>query len=153
MPRSHFWALRFEGSAPELRLLSQQGRLGFEYARTLALNAAERRHAGLRGGLVPGLVTVAQLAQRDETSPIDVNKKIKQARIDLFGKDLCDSAIYRRLRLRDDLRSRRCAEPRCDSPISLQASTARRYCDPHRTGSARARRLRLNRAQAHAGSS
>jgi hypothetical protein len=147
MPRSHFWALRFEGSAPELRLLSQQGRLGFEYARTLALNAAERRHAGLRGGLVPELITVAQLAQRDHTSPIDVNKKIKQARIDLFGKDLCDSAIYRRLRLREEFRGRRCAEPGCDLLLPWQASASRRYCDPHRTGAARAHRLRQSRAK------
>lgn len=146
MPRSHFWALRFEGSAPELRLLSRQGRLGFEYARTLALNAAERRHAGLRGGLVPGLVTVAQLAERDQTSPVDVHKKIKQARIDLFGKDLCDSAIYRRLRLRQEFLSRRCVEPGCNVPLPLQASASRRYCDAHRTGAARAHRLRRSRA-------
>jgi hypothetical protein len=146
MPRSPFWALRFEGGAPELRQLSREGRLGFEYARTLALNAAVRRHAGLRGGLVPERITVADLAQRDETSPIDVNRKIKQARIDLFGNDLCDSAIYRRLRLREQLRSRTCAEPHCETPISLQASSARRHCDEHRTGAARARRLRQKRA-------
>jgi len=144
MPRSYFWARRFEGSAPELRQLSPQGRLGFEYAGTLALNAAERRHAGLRGGLVPELTTVAQLAQRDETSPIDVYAKIKQARIDLFGKDLCDSAIYRRLRLRGERRGLRCAEPGCETPLSPQASAARRYCDPHRSGTARARRHRRN---------
>lgn len=142
MLRSYFWARRFEGSAPELRQLTREGRLGFEYARTFALNAAERRHAGLRGGLVPDLITVADLAQRDETSPIAVYKKIKQARIDLFGKDLSDSAIYRRLRLRDERCSRHCAEPGCETPLSSQASAARRYCDPHRNGAGRARRHR-----------
>lgn len=142
MARSYFWALRFEGSSPELRRLSKEGRDGFEYARSLALNAAERRHAGIHGDPMPRRLKVTELAQRDFTSAVGVNTKIKRARIELFGKDLSDSGMYHRLRCRDQLRNRRCAEPDCDTPIDPQASAARHYCDQHQTGAARARRYR-----------
>jgi hypothetical protein len=122
--------------------LSKEGRDGFEYARSLALNAAERRHAGIHAGPIPNRLKVAELAERDFTSAGAVNTKIKQARIELFGTDLSDSGMYHRLRRRDQLRNRRCAEPDCDTPIHPQASASRRYCDHHRTGAARTRRNR-----------
>ena len=142
MARSYAWSLRFESGAPEPRGLSREGRDGYEYARSLARNSGERRHAGLRGGLVPVRLTVNELAQRDGTSPVAVHRKIKQARIELFGKDLSEAAIYRRLRWRERHRGRTCAEPDCETPLPLQASAARNYCDTHRDGAARARRHR-----------
>jgi hypothetical protein len=142
LARSHFWARRFDGRSPELRRLSKEGRDGFEYARALALNAAERRQAGIHGGPMPIRLRVTELAERDFTSAVAVNRKIKRARIELFGTDLSDSAMYHRLRRRDQLRNRQCAAADCNTPIHPQASAARRYCDHHRTGAARARRHR-----------
>jgi hypothetical protein len=142
LARSHFWARRFDGRSPELRDLSKEGRDGFEYARALALSALERRHAGIHGGPMPERLRASDLAERDFTSAAAVNTKIKQARIELFGRDLSESGMYHRLRRRDQLRKRHCAEPDCDTLLDPQASASRRYCDHHRTGAARARRHR-----------
>lgn len=128
-----------------MRALSWQGREGFEYARALARSARHRSEAARAGEQVPERLTVAELAERDSVSPITVHSKIKQARIELFGKDLSDRAIAYRLRLRRDrpeLRQRTCAEPSCPNTLPPQASAGRRYCSTHRTPAARVRRHR-----------
>jgi hypothetical protein len=140
--RRHSWTLRFETGAPELRRLSKRAREGFEYARELARNSQERRHAGLRGGFVPELLSVAELAARDGNWPPDVSKKIKEARVEIFGRDLGERAIFDRIRRREELRDRRCKEPGCEATLPGLVSAARGYCDEHHTGAARARRSR-----------
>ena len=145
MARRYSWALHFPAGSPELGGLSKDAREGYEYARALARNAHERRQAPLARQLVPARLTVAELAERDYTSPIAVHSKIKQARIELFGKDLSDRAIAYRLRLRKErpeLRHRTCAEPDCPNALPPEASAARRYCNRHRTPKARTRRHR-----------
>ena len=151
MARRYSWALHFPAGSPELRGLSNDAREGFEYARALARNAHERRQAPLARQPVPARLTVAEMAERDYTSPITVHSKIKQARIELFGKNLSDRAIAYRLRLRKERpepRHRTCAEPDCSTALRPQSSAARRYCDEHRTAAAR---LRRHRARTRAG--
>lgn len=145
MARRYSWALHFPPGSPELHGLPKEGREGFEYARALARNAIERRQAPLARQPVPDRLTVNELAGRDYTSPIAVHSKIKQARIELFGKNLSDRAIRYRLRLRKErpeLRQRTCAEPDCPNTLPMQASAGCRYCNQHRTPKARARRHR-----------
>jgi|ERR671925_754215 hypothetical protein len=145
MARRYSWALHFPPGSPELRGLSKDAREGYEYARALARNALERRQAPLARQLVPARLTVAELAERDYTSPITVHSKIKQARIELFGKDLSDRAIAYRLQRRrqqPELRHRTCAEPGCPNALPPQASAGRRYCFTHRGPAARIRRHR-----------
>jgi hypothetical protein len=145
MARRYSWALHFPLGAPEVQRLSKEGREGFEYARSLARNAHERRQAPLARQPIPGRLSVAELAERDYASPIAVHSKIKQARIELFGKDLSDRAITYRLRLRQErpeLRQRVCAEPGCTNTLPPQVSASRRYCATHRNTAARVRRHR-----------
>jgi hypothetical protein len=145
MARRYSWALHFPPGSPELHGLSKDAREGYEYARALARNALERRQAPLARQLVPARLTVAELAERDYTSPIAVHSKIKQARIELFGKDLSDRAIayrFQRRRQQPELRHRLCAEAGCAHTLPQQASAGRRYCNQHRTPKARARRHR-----------
>lgn len=145
MARRYSWALHLPSGSPELRGLSRDGWEGFEYARALARNALERREAPLARQPVPARLTVNELAERDYTSPIAVHSKIKQARIELFGKDLSDRAIAHRLQRRrqqPELRHRPCAEAGCPNILPPQASAARNYCDTHRSPGARIRRHR-----------
>jgi hypothetical protein len=149
MARRYSWALHFPPGSPELRGLSKDGREGYEYARSLARNASERRQAPLARQPVPARLTVNELAERDYTSPIAVHSKIKRARIEVFGKDLSDRAIAYRLqrrRQRPELRHRPCAHPGCSNTVPPQASAARRYCTTHRSTAARVRRHRNGNA-------
>jgi hypothetical protein len=89
---------------------------------------------------------VADLAAEDDVSPVLVYTRMKQARVELFGRDLSDSAIYYRLRRRKTLaRMRHCAEPTCERELPPQATARRRYCDEHVKPAARVRRHRDRR--------
>jgi hypothetical protein len=142
--RSHFWAFHFKRSDPEVRALSQQAMDGFEYATSLARNALDRRTAVLRKDLVPARLTSAELAGYG-ISPIAVNRAIQQARIELFGQDLSDSAIAYRLAKRRE-RPAACTEPACPNSIPRLAHARQRYCKEH--GSVRARVARHRRIRA-----
>jgi hypothetical protein len=137
--RRYSWALSFTRADPEIKNLSRQAHDGWEYARALARNARERSEAGLRGEIVPARLTASQLAG-EGMSQFDVQAALKQARVELFGKDLSNSAIA--YRLQRGRIPRVCAEPGCQHALSSLAHARRRYCDQHRTGAARARRHR-----------
>lgn len=142
-PRRHSWSLRFRLNDPEVLALSREARDGLEYAQSLARNARARSLAGFHGELLPERVTPAELGAPWD-GPIQVYTKIKQARIELFGKDLSDSGIYYRLKQRPERLGRVCAEPGCKTPIPPQAHGRTRYCQEHKTGAARTRRHRRN---------
>jgi hypothetical protein len=141
-PRRYSWTLQLKNGDPWLRWLSREGREGFEYARRLARNAKERRRAALGSDVLPELLTVAGIALDEQIATVTVLARIKQARIDLFGKNLSDSAIDYQLRTRREIGPRECAEPTCRAPLPPHLSRARRYCDLHRTTLARVRRHR-----------
>ena len=141
--RRYGWSLALKRSDPQVPRLSAQARRGFAYAQTLARAADARREAMLAGQrLLPEPLSVAQLAADEETSPAAINRAIKAARVELFGRDLSDSAIYYRLRTRQDREPRFCAEPGCSQQVPT--STHRRYCVRHGSGAARVRRHRRN---------
>jgi hypothetical protein len=139
---SYSWALRL--SEREIRQLSGEGRRGVHYAAELALNASERSRAALdHDEVLPNRLTPADLAEVWE-SPVKINSAIKQARVELFGRDLSRSAIAYRLQHRRH--DRRCAEPGCEHEIDPLAHGNTRYCDMHASGKARATRHRRTRS-------
>ena len=94
-------------------------------------------------------LTVAQMAREDRLSRAAVYRRMRLARIELFGTDLSDSACYYRLRRdreRGDPALRPCAEPGCKRPLPSGATTRRRYCAFHAASHARVRRYRERRA-------
>jgi hypothetical protein len=147
-PRRYFWALHFHPGDPELRALSEKGRRGLGYATELAEAARARALSALEQEVATAPLRLEELAERDYRSPIELRSEIKQARIELFGRDLTDSAISYRLKKRRDRGERRCAEPDCRRKIPALANGRCRYCDLHGTGAARVRRHRNARAQA-----
>ena len=146
--RRYGWALLIPADDPRLQRLSGAARSGLLYLRELAEDAAERRLLALEGAREAPL-TPADLARRDWLSVVEVNRCIRQARLELFGKDLSDAAIYYRLR-RDRERgqpaSRPCAEEGCARPLPRQATARRRYCAFHGASHARVARHRRRRA-------
>jgi hypothetical protein len=140
-PRSYFWARRFAPGDRELGSLSADAREGLSYARELAEHALERRRSAL-SGLPLAPLTVADLAGDNGYWKIKIQRQIKQARIELFGADLSDSAIFYRLMKRDERGSRSCAEPGCPRIIPALANGRRRYCPEHGSPAARVRRHR-----------
>jgi hypothetical protein len=146
-PRRYGWSLAIPYGDPRLRSLSPTARFGLECARRLALSARERRQEALFDPMLPERLTVAEIAREEETSPSEIHRQIKQARIEIFGKDLSDSAIYTRLR-RPVGEGRTCAEAGCTSGLPLHSSRARRYCLEHSHEAARVRRHRRGRTNA-----
>ena len=146
-PRSYAWALRIGPADPEYPLLSAEGRRGLAYARRLAEDARMRRLACLEDGVSPMPLTIAALGELDETSPVRINSLIKQARIELCGKNLSDAAVRYRIRTRATRRNRCCQENGCTQRLPATASASRRYCDQHRSSTARVARHRRRRAQ------
>lgn len=142
--RSYSWALAF-WAEEEVRALSEQAREGLEFAQSLAKHARLRSAAALAGDVTPEPLTAADLAE-GWTNPIYVHSAIKQARLELFGKQLSNSAIAYRLRRRRQRGPRRCAEPECASTIPRGAHGSRRYCSGHAAGRARVARHRRRRS-------
>lgn len=144
-PRRHAWALHFANSDSEVLALSRPARDGWEYARRLARNAGERRKEALLGD-PPYRLTVAVVARETPwETPISINAKIKQARVELFGRDLSDRGMRHRLRKREEIRSReqrQCEMEGCRNPLPLAATARRRYCNEHLAVAARVRRHR-----------
>ena len=147
-PRRYSWSLHFSVASPDVLRLSRQARQGHTYAQILAESALERSRAALRGHPHEPL-TVAKIAEEDDLSPVAVHSLIKQARVELFGRDLSDSAIYYRLRGRELTRQERlCAQPLCSNQLPRHATARRRYCDVHVTPGARVRRHRAKAGHA-----
>ena len=146
--RRYAWALQFTSTSDEVRQLSREAREGLGYAQLLAENARERSAEALRG-IPPEPLSVNALAADDYVSPVFVHTRIKQARIELFGRDLSDSAIYYRLRRSRVLPpTRYCDEVGCARRLPPSASARRRFCDEHVDSTARVRRHRQHRRAA-----
>jgi hypothetical protein len=140
--RRYSWSLRLKAGDAWLRWLTREGWEGLEYARRLARNADARRRVALSEDVTPELLTVEKLAKDEGIAAVTVYERIKQARIDLFGKNLSDSAIDYQLRTRPQLGQRACAEQTCGAPLPPYLSAARDYCELHHPSLARVRRLR-----------
>jgi hypothetical protein len=142
--RRYGWSLQLAEQDPRVQALSSWANMGLRFARELAEDAAERSLGALRGDL-PERLTAQHIAREHRLSPFEVYDMLRRARIELFGKDLSDSAIYYRLR-RDREHGipteRPCAEPGCPRPLPAGASRRRRYCDFHLAPHARVRRYR-----------
>ena len=136
--RSYSWALAFAPGDPELARLSPDARTGLAYARELALNARERSLTALEPMGAIARLGIAEIA----LSPVKAHAQIKQARIELFGDDLSNSAIAYRLKKRRERGLRACAEPGCEGTIPALANGRRRYCELHASAAARVRRHR-----------
>jgi len=138
------WALRIPSDNPRRRRLSFDASTGLDYLVELAENAAERRRLA-PSGRAPERLTIATMAHEDRRSRSEIYRLMKQARIELFGKDLSDSAIYHRLR-RDREHgapaARPCADDGCRRPLPARATARRRYCDFHLAPHARTARHR-----------
>jgi hypothetical protein len=100
--RRYFWALHFAAGDPELAGLSAEAREGLAYATELAEDARERSRLALEHGAGPATapLTATELAWRHCLPLVEVRRRIKLARVELFGRDLSDSAISYRLRKR-----------------------------------------------------
>ncbi len=129
--------LEFRRRDPEVRALSVRGQTGLFYASEFALNAKDRLDAMLNGQELPERLEAGELG-----SAFEVYAAIKQARIELFGKDLSDSAIAYRMQKRREREQRVCAEASCSRLLPRVAHGNKRYCDEHGAGSGRARRHR-----------
>jgi len=91
---------------------------------------------------MPDKLTVAILAAEEGTSPARIHRLIRHAVIEIFGKDLSQSAIYYRLSQLQARRDRTCTEPDCDEPIAPQEPISRLYCHHHSQGRKRTARCR-----------
>lgn len=138
------WALKIPRNDPRRRRLSLDASTGLSYLEDLAENATERRRLA-PSGRAPERLTVATMAHEDRCSRSEIYGLMKQARIELFGKELSDSAIYHRLR-RDREHgapaARPCAHPGCPRPLPAHATARRRYCAFHLAPHARTARHR-----------
>jgi hypothetical protein len=143
--RSYAWALAFSRHDEEVQALSPQAREGLDWATSLAHDARLRSAAALAGEAYEPL-TVAELAA-PWNSPIEVHTAIKQARIELFGKDLSKSAMAYRLKKRREREPRTCAELACSMAVPRLAHGGQRYCRNHGAGRARIQRYRRRAKQ------
>jgi hypothetical protein len=112
-----------------------------EWAAALGRDARDRSLAALDGDVARQPLTVAELAE-PWGSRVEIHTAIKQARIELFGKDLSNSAIAYRMKECRARTPRSCTEPGCEKPIPLLAHGRRRFCPEHGSGRARVARHR-----------
>jgi hypothetical protein len=136
--RKYGWALAIP--ATEIRRLSSPAQLGLYAAQELAQNAEERRLHGLFNP--PARLTLTQVATDLGSSGVEINNGLKQARLELFGKNLSDSAAYNRINQHRQLGNRTCAHNDCTTPLPRYAHASRRYCSWHSRNHARAERHR-----------
>jgi hypothetical protein len=127
--KSYAWALHAHIS-PRRGRLSDQASAGLEYAELLAEDARTRSQDALRGNYhdtMPPL-TLAELAERDGIAVATVERRIRQARHELFGT-LSDSGIYYRLRRKKmEHMTRICEAPDCSQKLPPRSTARRRYC-------------------------
>jgi hypothetical protein len=125
---------------PRYNQLSELAREGVVYAAEIAAVAEVRRRDGLHQP--PPRLTMKEVGRRYFTDPQQVSRAIKQARTELFGRNLSDSAIDYRRRHQHTTNNRTCQHPNCRTPLPDSAPPHRRYCDPHATQNARVKRHR-----------
>ena len=146
-PARYGWALLLRRDQRRRERLSWAGREGLSYIEELAEDARERRELALRGKKRAPR-TVAQMAREEGISRASVYRYMRIARIELFGRELSDSACYyrvRRDRERGHPETRPCAEPDCPRPLPRGATARRRFCAFHGASHARVRRYRERR--------
>jgi RNase P/RNase MRP subunit POP5 len=147
-PARYGWALKIPSDDPRRRRLSPDASTGLSYLEDSAENAAERRRLA-PSGRAPKRLTVATMAREDRCSRSEIYRLMRQARIELFGKELSDSAIYHRLRRDRDHgapAARPCAHDGCPRALPARATARRRYCDFHLAPHARTARHRDRRS-------
>jgi hypothetical protein len=145
-PLRYGWALKFDTHSPEYADLSLGACLGLRYAQQIAEDARERSTQAItEHHKMMERTTPKNIAEDNDVSPVEINQRIKQARIELFGKDLSESAIYYRLKHLEIHRNRTCAEPNCSHPIHPQEPISRLYCPQHSSPRERTRRHRQQR--------
>jgi hypothetical protein len=128
---------------PEAKALSREGREGIYYAEKLALNARQRSRGAFWG---LARLTINQLARDQQVSPNTIRGRIRQAQLELFGRELSRSGIHYRLQRRKQFGDHRpCAERGCATTLPLAAPAHRHYCDEHRAPAARVARHRRRR--------
>jgi hypothetical protein len=145
-PRTYGWTLKI--SRRELSALSEPARYGLLCGQQLARNAKRRSLEALDGQPPPKLTSQA-IAAEDGTSPPRIYTALKQARIELFGKNLSDSATYNRVRQHEKLGTRHCNEPGCTTQLPPYAHASLRYCTWHGSNHARTSRHRRNQNGNH----
>jgi hypothetical protein len=139
--RKYGWARAIP--ATQIRRLSSPAQLGLYAAQELAQNVEERRLHGLLNP--PARRTLTQVATDLGSSAVEINNGLKQARLELFGKNLSDSAAYNRINQHRRLGNRTCAHNDCSTPLPRYAHANRRYCNTHATPAQRVKRHRENR--------
>jgi hypothetical protein len=139
--RKYGWARAIP--ATQIRRLSSPAQLGLYAAQELAQNVEERRLHGLLNP--PARRTLTQVATDLGSSAVEINNGLKQARLELFGKNLSDSAAYNRINQHRRLGNRTCAHNDCTTPLPRYAHANRRYCNTHATPAQRVKRHRENR--------
>jgi hypothetical protein len=126
------WALHFGHGCPEARHISERAHIGLDYAHTLAQNHHTRSAHALRDRHhMPERLTIEKLAEHEGFTPTDINNYIDQAKRELFGKTLSQSAIYYRLKTRNKRRNRTCNHPNCTTPLQPSSTLTTLYCQEH----------------------
>jgi hypothetical protein len=136
-PRQYGWTLAI--TEPEIRRLSPGAEFALRCAQALGRNAQQRRIGSYQ---TPSRLTLNQIAAINQSSAIEINNGLKQARLELFGKNLSDSAAYNRINQHRQLGNRTCAHNDCTTPLPRYAHASRRYCSWHSRNHARAERHR-----------
>src|SRR5829696_1638458 len=93
--------------------------------------ASERSYLALHEPLPPPL-TPEDLATSADVSAATIRRRIKQARVELFGP-LGTSGIYARharARVLQERPTETCAAPECERPLPYDRTRRRRYCGP-----------------------
>jgi hypothetical protein len=139
-PRQYGWTLAI--TEPEIRRLSPGAEFALRCAQALGRNAQQRRIGSYQ---TPSRLTLNQIAAINQSSAIEINNGLKQARLELFGKNLSDSAAYNRIRQQRQHGNRTCTHPDCNTPLPTYAHTSRRYCKNHATPTQRVTRHRRSR--------
>jgi hypothetical protein len=148
--RRYGWVLQLPvPTRGELQAMSSTAKVGWNLAEVIATTDQRRREEALRG-ITPPALELAWLARDFNLEPEELLEALSQFRIEYFGADLSDSAIYYRLKRKRKV-AHTCAQENCDAPLPQAAPTNRRYCEQHRTAAARTRRHRASTASPRGG--
>jgi hypothetical protein len=146
------WSLDL--SAAEEDRLTPQGREGLQYLQQLALDAEERRKDALelRVGRPP--MRLEDLEPPDSVdwphSESTIRQRMRQTKVDVFGRAIGVSAINARRRQKRKIAERPvriCADPDCSNLIPRAAHAKRKYCRGCSSKSSSAARVRAFRTR------
>jgi hypothetical protein len=146
---SYAWARSIFDSYPDYARLSLDGREGLGWAQDLD-EAAQARQLAAIGRQNPELATttIAEIAKDEAVSASTVRRRIKAARLELFGP-LSDRGIRDRKARWQELKNRpakRCDHDDCEEELPLDLGRPKRYCKRHAEPWARAHRARRRSA-------